>query len=140
LAHLRDYDFAAHGNDEIIKKTAAETATHGRDLLAEMLQEMKIRLDTISGKANLVEKVKMQGGDRWKRHGLEDKEPQELKEIESKSDKVTAATKILAEGLDTEAKFFEQLNNESFQLHNKVEKTLNVDTTPYYTREAAARD
>ena len=140
LAHLRDYDLAAHGNDEIIKKVAGEVAVHGRDLLSDMLQEMTIKLDVIAGKANEVEKVKLQGNDFWKRHGLEDKQPAELKEMETKADKIATAIKILAEGLSTEPDFFERLSNQSFQIHNKVEKTLKVDTSPYYTRKAAMRD
>ncbi|HWE04157.1 MAG TPA: hypothetical protein VG326_17250 [Tepidisphaeraceae bacterium] len=140
VAHLRDYDLAAHGNDEMSKKIAGEIAAHGRDLLTEMIEKLTIRLDVVAGKANEVEKVKMQGGDRWKRHGLEDREPAELKEIEVKADKIAAAVKVLSQGLSTDDTFFERLSTTSFQIHNKVEKTLNVDTTPYLTRETAARE
>ena len=60
VSHLRDFDYAAHGNDDDTKQAAATMATHGRDLLAAMTEKMGIRVEVISSKALAVENYKIQ--------------------------------------------------------------------------------
>ena len=130
IAHLRDYDLAAHGNDDDTKQAAAAIATHGKDLLTEMVDKMTIRVDVISSKAYSIEQFKIQvprgrgydSQDRWRKHGLEGMQTQELTEMVSNTDKILLATKILSESLSPEKDFFGRIVKESKRIHDKASK------------------
>ena len=145
ITRLRDFDLAAHGSDEETKKSADPMAEHAKALLTEMIDPIAARADAISSKALAPEmyKVQVPGSgifSRYRRHGLEDKEPTELTEMLSKTEQITHVVTTLAEGLGTEKDYFEHVSKEAKRVHDKAQKTLKADyITNYPTRDAAMK-
>ncbi len=148
LAHLHELDWAAHGNDDDTKQMSASIAAHGRDLLGEMVDKMTIRADVISSKAFAVEQYKIQipnghgysSQDRWRKHGLENLEEKELKDIVANTEKIQAAAKTLTDNLATDADFFDRVTKESKRIHDKAAATLKTDFNQTYTSRNQVKD
>lgn len=129
ISRLHDYDLAAHGNDGDTAQAAGLIATHSKDLLLAMLEKMNTRISEISTKANKVEKSYTGGrgnnSGMWRKHGLEGKEPAELKDFLAKADKVPVAVKILSDNLMPESGFYSKVLDEAKSVMEKAEKALN---------------
>jgi hypothetical protein len=130
VLRLHDYDFAAHGNDNDTNAAAGLIAAHARDLLGAMLEKMGIRVDEISTKAAKVEKFRAavgrgQSQDIWRKHGLDGNEPNELKDILAKAEKIPIAVKLLNDGLMPGSGFFDKMLADSKRVMEKAEKALN---------------
>lgn len=141
VAHLRDFDLAAHGNDDESRQLAQNIAEHGRDLLTAMVDKIAVRVDVISGRALAIEQIQMayHNTNTWHRHGMENMEPKELADAVTNTDKVAAAAKILADELNPDADFFTPMTKEAKRVHDKAVKTLKADYGEVFYTWAAAK-
>lgn len=121
ISHLDDFDLAANGSDDDTKQAGDRIAGHGRDLLAAMVEKMGIRIDEITTKAMKLEHISQPV---WRRHGLENNEPVEVKEMVSKTDKIALAIKVLTSDLSLDADFFAHVVKEAARVHDKAKATL----------------
>ena len=132
IVRLHDFDIAAHGDDKDTSQVAGLLAVHARDLLTAMVDKMGIRVNVIHGKAMKSEQFKMQvpngrgygSQDVWRRHGMENNEPVEVKDILSKTEKIPVAVKMLIEDLTVEADYFDHIVKEAKRAHEMADKTL----------------
>ena len=110
IPNVRDFDFAANGNDEDTKKVASALAEHARDVFQAMLDKYGTRLDVIGSDAESVKMSRsgLPGGgysDRWHKLGLDNKQAAELQDMMKNADKIGAALKILQDQLYAEKDF-----------------------------------
>ncbi|HET6248501.1 MAG TPA: hypothetical protein VFE47_12435 [Tepidisphaeraceae bacterium] len=145
IPNVRDFDFAANGNDEDTHKMASAIAEHGRDVIQDMLDKYNLRLDIVSSDAESVKmsRAGLPGGgyaDRWHKHGLEGKQPAEMQDMVKNADKIGTALKMLTDELVPEAGFFDKPVKDVKHIKDEANKLLKIDPSQsYVTKEAAKK-
>jgi len=142
IASLRILELAATGGqDDETKKVVSELAKHAEGLMGDAVQAMAKDVDALDKYANtLLEYTEITADPvygtrsvpRWRKRGLQAKDQQELRSVESTCDLIVPASREFSDAMGTDGSGLDAVRTAAEKVGRRADQILNADYRGVY--------
>jgi len=142
VASLRILELAATGGqDDETKKVISDLAKHAEGLMGDAVQAMAKDVDALDKYANgLVEYTEVTADPvygarsvpRWRKRGLQAKDQQELRNVESTCDLIVPASREFSDAMGTDGSGLDAVRTAAEKVGRRADQILNADYRGVY--------
>jgi hypothetical protein len=142
IASLRILELAATGGqDDETKKVTSDLAKHAEGLMGDAVQAMAKDVDAMDKYANALIEYNEIVADpaygtraipRWRKRGLQAKDQQEMRNVESTCDLIVPASREFSDTMGTDGSGFDAVRTAAEKVGRKADQILNADYRGVY--------